>query len=222
MNIVTKIYNFLIGKKAPVVIQPCTVPKLKIEETLPMAEKKEVFKFEFPKVGKHTINLEVLIYSSYLKTLGADQQLSYGDWYCTSEDPDLKNGKFIVALYTKKEADINAEDIEFAANDKYVRIINQEEALNIIRSMGFGYSEVHTPIFIEPNGKATVIFENLKSEITSIIAADNLHAAHLKTAFTLLSQNKVSCEASNDMTNQGIFKLQVDGEDIEDEEEDDE
>lgn len=198
MNLLKKLYNYLFVKKEAVriVVMP-----------------KEEFMFELPKVAKHSLNyVDVIVYSYYLKSLGLEQKLQYGDWYATGNLDEKGNhtGKTLIHLYTKlpnEDKDENFDDFEFEINGQYVRIVPQDEALNLIKALGFNYAYSHTPIDIQEDNKTCVAFENPTSEVVISASATNPHAAHLKAACLIVSQYKAVVEANNNMGKLNMFKF---------------
>ncbi len=156
--------------------------------------------FKIPKVPRHSYHTgEVILYSYYLKTLGIDQTLNLGDWYYI-KNPD---GLTVAKLYSKITFDF--DDFTEFSNGEYIRMITQEEALNILSIYGYKYANDTVPIITAEDGQTSVNFDNDDCKVGIVTLAGSAHAAHLKAAYLITAQSKSLHEISNAMKESKFF-----------------
>lgn len=170
-------------------------------------EDKNLFNFKFPSNKNPSFSIETVLYSFYLKTLGVDQTLKYGDWYYNC-DGDLSE---IMVYSVKKDYD-NYDDFKLLSDGNYVRIISQEEGLNILRTMGYKYTTEGQPIIISDDGQTNVSFDNDIGKVGITTTATSCHAAHLKAAYLVSAQTKIVMDANNTLSKTNFFKIHKEGE----------
>lgn len=173
---------------------------------------KNPFEFKFPSnFPRHYVNsLDVALYSMYLKSLGADQTLKYGDWYYIRDE---ETNQPVAYLFEKEDAleELSGKSMDFFLNGEYVRAISQDEAISIMRRLRYEYSENNPPIDIDQeDGETTVAFDNHQLQIGIVTSASNPHAAHLKAACLACAQSKAFSTANEDLVKSKMFNLGID------------
>lgn len=160
----------------------------------------EIKPMKFPEVPRtYVASPEVRLFSYYFKKLGANQDLSYGDWYYIEE-----NGLGITKIYYKNDVN-NYDDFKFFASKRYIRIIGQDEALNIIRVLGYDYA-YECPVEFNEFGQITLKLESYDGATSLSVTASNAHAAHVKAAFLAYTQIKNINDLTYDLSKEGWIK----------------
>ncbi len=157
--------------------------------------------FKFPtKLTTHTeLNGDVIAYSFYLKLMGADQSLSFGDWYYTkNEDQET-----IARIYNKTTMDTG--DFDFWTSSNYVRMISQQEALDIIKELG--YDIVHSMSGLSLNNRTTVCINGVTLGVVYTVESSCEHAAYLKAAYLASVTNKNVIDNNKAIESTGLFKV---------------
>jgi hypothetical protein len=157
--------------------------------------------FKVPKVPRHSYHTgEVILYSYYLKTLGLDQTLNYGDWYYIQSE-----GRTLAKLYSK--ASFDYDDFTEFTKDEYIRMVTQEEALNILNIYGYNYANDTIPIVTAADGQTSVHFDNDDYKAGIVTLANSSHSAHLKAAYLVLCQSKALHDIGNAMKTSKFFNI---------------
>ena len=157
--------------------------------------------FRLPSVPRsYMANADVILYSNYIKDLGINQNLEYGDWYY------VRDGTYGISKIFYKNDMNNFEDFEFLTNkDKYIRLISQEEALNVIRSLGYDYS-FESPIITNAlTGGVEISITNLFFGVTFKASSSTAHGAHVKAAYLAYLHRKTISDSNLKLKNHKEF-----------------
>ena len=174
----------------------------------------------FPQVRRHFYeDPDIILYSYYFKRLGASQGLDYGDWYGIK---DKESNRILCKVYHKNEVE-SIEDFEFMANTEYVRLISQDEAFSIMNDLGYIYNmeSIDPAIGMTPDGRWYVDMYNPQHGLNFKVDGFNLHAAHLKAAYTIFLYAKQTQDFIIDLNNNGFLTDPIEELGEEDEDEDD-
>lgn len=165
-----------------------------------MQQKK--YQFKFPDHDGVHIVPEVLVYSAYLKCLGVDQNLKFGDLYFTTFS-DGENDQYILGIYGKDGME-NMEDFELASKSELIRIIPIEEALDIIKEFNFQLSEDYLPIE-ESEEIITINLCNQNLSMDLSVSCFGLHSTILKAAYIVSALTKANIDCNNELAHTKFF-----------------
>lgn len=149
--------------------------------------KRDEFKMPNNLPRTYVASEDVITYSYYLKQLGVEQNLKYGDWYYIR----LEDGTCLTKVFAKGLGDEveNWDDFDLYTKE-YFRIVSQEEAINLLRSLGFNYSDDDVPIEIDKFGCVRAVFHSEISGLSLSVDSSNTHGAVLKAACIAAMQAK--------------------------------
>ena len=154
--------------------------------------------FKIPDVPKTYIaSQDVINYSFFLKKLGLSQKLEYGDWYCLSD-----KGGVVCKIYHKENVD-SMNEFELFTDKNYVRIVNQEEALNLLKISEYKHP-IKNAIAINPYGYTTMRFDNHIIGNGIIVSASSEHGCCVKAAYMALATRKLMTEFSDSFDRYGF------------------
>lgn len=151
-----------------------------------------------PKLQRfYVLDADVALYSYYLKLAGVSQDLEFGDIYYLVQD-----GKTVVRSF-EGTADLESyEDFEFRSNAHYVRMVRQEEALNMIMSLGFSSDG-----FYMSEQFCNLTLANPILAMNFTVAAHNTHSTILKAAYIAFNLISDISESNKTIKSEGLIKF---------------
>lgn len=162
--------------------------------------------FKVPEVPRTYVYTEdVLLNSLLLKKLGIAQNLQYGDWYFIKHEDSI-----LTKIYHKDGAD-NMEDFDFLSKGNYVRIIGQDEGLNLLNSLGYTYPKTNAATIYE-NGIRNAKFEHYLQGTGISVSSFTMHGCILRAACIAVQISKMQSEIIPELRNLGLNPKETENE----------